>query len=519
MVRPAMMAAVLATACLATPAAALFSKNSAVQNLDPAGLNKVLSSDSFLLLEFFAPWCGHCRNLVPEMEKAAKALKGTIVVGAVDADQHKELGGQYQVKGFPTLMFFGLDRKKPLQYNGGRTAKDLVQYAMREATKAVDARLGGKKQSGGGGGGGGGGSGPHRDEEYLHVSEVLRVARRDLLVEQEKVREGDEERARMDRDLAELRKQLEVYESCGPGAAVQDMRGALASMREKVVEREEAVGELRDRLNQADEDLDTVLQFAESLKQLALSLGVSQEEILQLANKVDTAQRKASELEELEEKVRVRDKEIELLERERLHWKKQVRLQALPRLEQAQRMGLTPEQLATLSEITDRMRGSGLSDVQALVGMHTGEDDALFSQTRHAELERKLETAREKNEALTEMHQRLRTLFMDVCKERDERRLLTNLAAPAGEEDYMRQLIAQAVAGGSASAADPEQLQAMVAQLAAAAQGAAAAAAAAAQQQQQPPAASTEASSESPQAKEKEKEKAGSVSLVQQVAQ
>ena len=362
-------------------------------------------------------------------------------------------------------------------------------------------------------GGGGGGGGPHRDEEYLHVSEVLRVARRDLLVEQEKVREGDEERARMDRDLAELRKQLEVYESCGPGAAVQDMRGALASMREKVVEREEAVGELRDRLNQADEDLDTVLQFAESLKQLALSLGVSQEEILQLANKVDTAQRKASELEELEEKVRIRDKEIELLERERLHWKKQVRLQALPRLEQAQRMGLTPEQLATLSEITDRMRGSGLSDVQALVGMHTGEDDALFSQTRHAELERKLETAREKNEALTEMHQRLRTLFMDVCKERDERRLLTNLAAPAGEEDYMRQLIAQAVAGGSASAADPEQLQAMVAQLAAAAQGAAAAAAAAAaQQQQQPPAASTEASSESPKAKEK-------VSLVQQVAQ
>lgn len=46
-----------------------------------------------------APWCGHCKALVPEYSKAASALKGIVRVGAVNADEHQSLGAQYNIKG------------------------------------------------------------------------------------------------------------------------------------------------------------------------------------------------------------------------------------------------------------------------------------------------------------------------------------------------------------------------------------------------------------------------------------
>ena len=44
-------------------------------------------------------------------------------VGAVNADEHRSIGGQYGVQGFPTIKIFGLNKNKPEDYNGGRDAK------------------------------------------------------------------------------------------------------------------------------------------------------------------------------------------------------------------------------------------------------------------------------------------------------------------------------------------------------------------------------------------------------------
>lgn len=95
---------------------------------------EVLQSDNYWLVEFFAPWCGHCKNLAPEWEKAATQLKTVARLGAVDATVHTSLAQKYGVQGYPTIVAFGKDKKKHEPYQGGRTASDIVNYVKRAAS-------------------------------------------------------------------------------------------------------------------------------------------------------------------------------------------------------------------------------------------------------------------------------------------------------------------------------------------------------------------------------------------------
>uniref|UniRef100_A0A1A8J636 Protein disulfide-isomerase A6 n=2 Tax=Nothobranchius TaxID=28779 RepID=A0A1A8J636_NOTKU len=138
---------------------AMYSSSDDVIELTPSNFNReVIQSDSLWLVEFYAPWCGHCQSLAPEWKKAATALKGIVKVGAVDADQHKSLGGQYGVRGFPTIKIFGANKNKPEEYQGGRSSQAIVDGAMNALRTLVKERLSGKsggsgyskQQSGGG---------------------------------------------------------------------------------------------------------------------------------------------------------------------------------------------------------------------------------------------------------------------------------------------------------------------------------------------------------------------------------
>jgi len=113
--------------------------------------NKVLESNSVWIVEFYAPWCGHCQSFAPEYAKAAKAMKGLVKVGAVDMDQHQSVGAPYNVRGFPTVKVFGNDKKNPTDFQGARSAAALVDKAMDEVKKVAQARLSGKAGSSGGG--------------------------------------------------------------------------------------------------------------------------------------------------------------------------------------------------------------------------------------------------------------------------------------------------------------------------------------------------------------------------------
>ncbi|CAF0744042.1 unnamed protein product [Rotaria sordida] len=92
----------------------------------------VLDSEDAWLVEFMAPWCGHCKNLVPEWARAATELKGKVKLGVVDATVHTQLAQRYGIQGFPTIKFFPAGRKygQPEDYNGGRSSSDIVAWAL-----------------------------------------------------------------------------------------------------------------------------------------------------------------------------------------------------------------------------------------------------------------------------------------------------------------------------------------------------------------------------------------------------
>lgn len=75
-------------------------------------------------------------------------MQGVVKVGAVNADEHKSLGGRFQVQGFPTIKIFGANKHKPEAYSGARTAAGLVDAALNAASQKVRGTLGGKKDSG-----------------------------------------------------------------------------------------------------------------------------------------------------------------------------------------------------------------------------------------------------------------------------------------------------------------------------------------------------------------------------------
>lgn len=109
---------------------------SAVLHLGDSDFDSIVDGSKDVLVEFFAPWCGHCKSLAPEYKILGETFDAEIdgvVIADVDATVHTELAQRFSVQGFPTLKFFKKGSTDPVPYDGPRDAAGLTQW-MNENT-------------------------------------------------------------------------------------------------------------------------------------------------------------------------------------------------------------------------------------------------------------------------------------------------------------------------------------------------------------------------------------------------
>jgi len=71
-----------------------------------ANFNDLIHSDSPVLVDFHAEWCGPCKMQAPILKQVAAELHGKARIIKVDVDKNQELASRYQVRGVPTLLLF-----------------------------------------------------------------------------------------------------------------------------------------------------------------------------------------------------------------------------------------------------------------------------------------------------------------------------------------------------------------------------------------------------------------------------
>ena len=95
---------------------------------------EVVESDKPVLVDFWAPWCGPCRQLSPTIDRIAEQFAGKVKVGKVNVDDNQDLAVQYRIANIPRVLLF----------NGGDQPKGELVGLQLESTivKMINQALG-----------------------------------------------------------------------------------------------------------------------------------------------------------------------------------------------------------------------------------------------------------------------------------------------------------------------------------------------------------------------------------------
>ena len=103
-----------------------------------ANFDSLIAAHEHALVEFYAPWCGHCKALAPHFAQAAASLDeaGTgVLLAAVDCTVEEDLAAAFGINGYPTLLWFANGSSS--EYGGGRTAPEIVAWVRRKMAPPV----------------------------------------------------------------------------------------------------------------------------------------------------------------------------------------------------------------------------------------------------------------------------------------------------------------------------------------------------------------------------------------------
>ncbi len=99
---------------------------------DASFAQEVLKSDQPVLVDFWAPWCGPCRQIAPHVEALAGEFAGKLKVGKINVDDNPAVPTQYRVQGIPTLLLF----------KGGQVQEQIVGFVPKDVLKrAIDKHV------------------------------------------------------------------------------------------------------------------------------------------------------------------------------------------------------------------------------------------------------------------------------------------------------------------------------------------------------------------------------------------
>lgn len=92
------------------------------------------------LIEFYAPWCGHCKKLAPIYDELGQKLENEDVeIVKMDASNN-DVPQPFDVRGFPTIYWAPKDGKSaPVRYEGGREIDDFIKYVAKHSTAELKA--------------------------------------------------------------------------------------------------------------------------------------------------------------------------------------------------------------------------------------------------------------------------------------------------------------------------------------------------------------------------------------------